>query len=181
MVRHLLSRGALPNASFRCPRDVEKYVAHIDVEKYAARIGRTKVAALLAQVRVDGGWPGFVREPRLQFLLLRCLCARGRATPPPPGSVHDLFYTAKDATSRFKALDVQIRAVASLSDAQALAATAAYAPTPPGLFARLFPSENDALLPRELFWHVFSFWRSKRDFVSADDDAYSDDEGTYDY
>ena len=126
-------------------------------------------------------WPGFVREPRLQFLLLRCLCARGRATPPPPGSVHDLFYTAKDATSRFKALDVQIRAVASLSDAQALAATAAYAPTPPGLFARLFPSENDALLPRELFWHVFSFWRSKRDFVSADDDAYSDDEGTYDY
>ena len=24
-------------------------------------------------------------------------------------------------------------------------------------------------------------WRSKRDFVSADDDAYSDDEGTYDY
>ena len=59
--------------------------------------------------------------------------------------------------------------------------TAAYAPTPPGLFARLFPSENDALLPRELFWHVFSFWRSKRDFVSADDDAYSDDEGTYDY
>ena len=72
-------------------------------------------------------------------------------------------------------------AVASLSDAQALAATAAYAPTPPGLFARLFPSENDALLPRELFWHVFSFWRSERDFVSADDDAYSDDEGMYDY
>ena len=92
-----------------------------------------------------------------------------------------MSYTAKDATARFKALNVQISAVASLSDAQALAATAAYAPTPPGLFARLFPSENDALLPRELFWHVFSFWRSERDFVSADDDAYSDDEGIYDY
>ena len=174
MVRHLLSRGA-------CIDPCRPDWMGKDVEKYAASRGRTKVAALLAQVRVDGGWPGFVREPRLQFLLLRCLCARGRATPPPPGSVHDLFYTAKDAAARFKALDVQIRAVASLSDAQALAAMAAYVPTPPGLFARLFPSENDALLPRELFWHVFSFWRSERDFVSADDDAYSDDEGMYDY
>ena len=106
---------------------------------------------------------------------------RGRATPPPPGSVHDLFYTAKDVAARFKALDVQIRAVASLSDAQALAATAATSPTPPGLYQRLFPSENDESLPKELFWHILSFWRSTRDFVSADDDAYSDDEGPHDY
>ena len=172
MVRHLLSRGAIPDAGFSYGRDAEQYASHR---------GRPKVASCLAEVRLAGGWQSFVRKPRLQFLLLRCLCSRGRAALPAPGSTHDLFYTAKDAASRFKALDVQIRAVASLSDAQALAAMAAYAPTPPGLFARLFPSENDALLPRELFWHVFSFWRSKRDFVSADDDAYSDDEGTYDY
>ena len=65
--------------------------------------------------------------------------------------------------------------------AQALAATAATSPTPPGLYQRLFPSEDDELLPKELFWHIFSFWRSTRDFVSADDDAYSDDEGPHDY
>ena len=80
-----------------------------------------------------------------------------------------------------EALNLQIMAAASLSDAQALAATAATSPTPPGLFARLFPSEDDELLPKELFWHIFSFWRSTRDFVSADDDAYSDDEGPHDY
>ena len=80
-----------------------------------------------------------------------------------------------------QALNVQIMAAASLSDAQALAATAATSPTPPGLYQRLFPSENDELLPKELFWHIISFWRSTRDFVSADDDAYSDDEGPHDY
>ena len=172
MVRHLLSRGAIPDAGFSYGRDAEQYASHR---------GRPKVASCLAEVRLAGGWPSFVREPRLQFLLLRCLCTRGRAAPPAPGSLRDIFYTAKDATARLEALNVQIMAAASLSDAQALAATAATSPTPPGLYQRLFPSENDESLPKELFWHILSFWRSTRDFVSADDDAYSDDEGPHDY
>ena len=39
--------------------------------------------ALLADVRAAGSWKRYVAAPRKELILLRCLCAAGRASPPP--------------------------------------------------------------------------------------------------
>ena len=39
--------------------------------------------ALLAEVRAAGSWKRYVAAPRKQLIVLRCLCAAGRASPPP--------------------------------------------------------------------------------------------------
>ena len=52
---------------------------------------RLETARLLQRVRLAGGWRRYVDEPRWKLALLRELCSRGRATPPP------LRYNAFDA------------------------------------------------------------------------------------
>ena len=39
--------------------------------------------ALLADVRAAGSWKRYVAAPRKHLIVLRCLCAAGRASPPP--------------------------------------------------------------------------------------------------
>ena len=39
--------------------------------------------ALLADVRAAGSWKRYVAAPRKRLIVLRCLCAAGRASPPP--------------------------------------------------------------------------------------------------
>ena len=49
------------------------------------------VAKLLSDVASAGSWKRFVLEPRIQLLLLRKLCQRGRARPPRCGILSRLF------------------------------------------------------------------------------------------
>ena len=49
------------------------------------------VAELLSDVASAGSWKRFVLEPRIQLLLLRKLCERGRARPPRCGILSRLF------------------------------------------------------------------------------------------
>jgi hypothetical protein len=40
------------------------------------------VVELLSAVRAAGGWVAYARAPRVQLLMLRILCERGRAVAP---------------------------------------------------------------------------------------------------
>ena len=81
-VRLLVRRGADVAARDRWGRDA---VAH------ARRWGRRDAAAFLGACKAAGGtWDRYVRAPRSALLLLRHLCERGRATPP-PGLLDGLF------------------------------------------------------------------------------------------
>ena len=44
--------------------------------------GRAAAADVLAAVRAAGGWAAYARAPRVQLLMLRILCERGRAVAP---------------------------------------------------------------------------------------------------
>ena len=70
IVRLLLSYGANPQRDFR-------YVGYL-----RERPQRPLTRALLRDVRLCGGWKGYVREPRVRLLVLRELCLRDRAAPP---------------------------------------------------------------------------------------------------
>ena len=48
---------------------------------------------LLADVRLSGGWKAYARAPRVDLLMLRVLCQRGRATAP-RGPLRRLFSTS---------------------------------------------------------------------------------------
>ena len=48
------------------------------------------VVALFDEIYAAGSWKRYANEPRVQLLMLRCLCAKGRAAPP-PGMVANLL------------------------------------------------------------------------------------------
>lgn len=101
---------------------------------------RPPAVALLADVKAAGTWARYMRSPRVGLLLLRVLCEKGRARAPADDLLEPLF-APRPARS-----DGRRRTRASKRADR---------------IARL-------ALPREVFWHIASFWRSARD---DDDDA----------
>ena len=99
MVRLLVRRGG----DIRC-RTWDRHVLHLkDAEAFArGRLSETgflsstrkkfaDVANYLAAVKFAGGYAAYVREARVQLLVLRQLVARGRATPPARGVLARFF------------------------------------------------------------------------------------------
>ncbi|KAH8047912.1 hypothetical protein JL721_12072 [Aureococcus anophagefferens] len=127
MLKLLLSRGA--------SIDVRNNYGE-DPQAYELRLGHTATADLLAAVRAAGGWPFYARAPRVQLLMLRILCERGRAVAPPgwgravaqPGLLARLFPYETERRASLRS-------------------------------ARNAP----AALPKEVVWHIAQFWRSARD------------------
>ena len=77
-IRFLLSRGAALHATNSDGQTAEQKAAPsrffpVPSDAYI----------LLRDVRLAGGWKRYVNEPRKDLLVLRELCSRGRATPPP--------------------------------------------------------------------------------------------------
>ena len=52
-------------------------------EATAKFLKAASVVALFDEIYAAGSWKRYANEPRVQFLMLRCLCAKGRAAPPP--------------------------------------------------------------------------------------------------
>ena len=46
---------------------------------------------LIRDVKRAGSWKRYAKEPRIELVRLRSLCARGRATPPPDPVLVRLF------------------------------------------------------------------------------------------
>ena len=134
----LLSRGAALDYSSPIPLD------GIDEEWDAERLARLHAhhgcAALLAAVRCAGGWKKLVRAPRIRLLVLHSLCQEGRAVAPAGTVLERLF-----------------------------------SPPPPPETARRMRSRSAAraarnartALPKEIFWHVLTFWRTSVRIDSA--------------
>jgi hypothetical protein len=140
-VRLLLAYGGTPPREVRehegVPQTLEEWSAH--------QPSRRLTHALLRDVRLGGGWKGYVREPRVRLLVLRELCLRGRAAPP--------------------------RATAA-AGAALLARLFVAAPAPTRRqtrTARRARGDDDRRLlgelPTPIFWHVMKFWRSERDYL----------------
>ena len=131
---------------------------------------------LLADVRAAGGWKAYVNAPRRSLLVLRALCERGCATPPPllaplfPGPAAGLAHSLSgqdpvaaqsqrpSSDSSDDDDDEEVRRLeAALAAAKAKKKRRSRASTPPR------PE-----LPKELFRIVVSFWRSELDGVVSD-------------
>ena len=55
-----------------------------EAQKARARfLKAASVVALFDEIYAAGSWKRYANEPRVQLLMLRCLCAKGRAAPPP--------------------------------------------------------------------------------------------------
>ena len=136
-VRLLLSYGATPPREVRehegVPQTLEEWSAH--------QPSRRLTHALLRDVRLCGGWKGYVREPRVRLLLLRELCLRGRAAPPRATLLARLFVAAPAPTRR--QTRTSRRARGGDDDDRRLLGE----------------------LPAPIFWHVMKFWRSERDYL----------------
>ena len=97
-VRLLLAHGAdlrAVNIYNRTARDFAVNL-HTSMESHlnAAQMGEAEeavakflkaasVVALFDEIYAAGSWKRYANEPRVQLLMLRCLCAKGRAAPPP--------------------------------------------------------------------------------------------------
>jgi len=64
--------------------------SHLNAAReYEAQEARAKflkaasVVALFDEIYAAGSWKRYANEPRVQLLMLRCLCAKGRAAPSP--------------------------------------------------------------------------------------------------
>ena len=55
----------------------------MSVEARAKILKAASVVALFDEIYAAGSWKRYANEPRVQLLMLRCLCAKGRAAPPP--------------------------------------------------------------------------------------------------
>ena len=134
VVRVLLQRGAALD-----PRDDNG----LNAEDHARdeELGRNPVwtheeaAALLADVRLSGGtWKRYLLFPRKRVLALRVLCEQGRAS------------TDDDLLRRL------FPGPAAKVDSQRRTRA-----------AKRGASLSHTLLPKEIFWRVFEYWRSPRD------------------
>ena len=178
VLRLLLSRGADPDAEDNGGRTAMMLVTRHGLshpgrrdepsEDYLNEARKKReAAALLGRVQICGGWKKYAIRPRRSLLVLRLLCERDRAKAPETND-HDALQTA-------------VLSASSLEEAQSVAR--AFAPTPPGILARLFPSsppENTTIkktrassararadapgteLPKEVFWLILSFWRHEQ-------------------
>ena len=134
----LLSRGAAFDSS--SPIRLEGIEEEWDAERLARLHAHHCCAALLAAVRCAGGWKKLVRAPRIQLLVLHSLCQEGRAVAPAGTVLERLF-----------------------------------SPPPPPETARRMRSRSTAraarnartALPKEIFWHVLTFWRTSVRIDSA--------------
>ena len=52
----------------------------------------------LEAIKAAGGWPKYVKAPRIALVRLRLLCARGRAIPPPDPVLERLFAAPPSST-----------------------------------------------------------------------------------
>jgi ankyrin repeat protein len=128
-VRFLVSRGANLLPLLTSPRWINK------------RSQLPRISDFINTVRAAGSWRNYIRAPRVELVVLRALCARGRAAPPAVTLRH---YQEAIIFERLFGAPVS----SSLSAKR----------TKPPV----------AALPKEVFWHVLSFWRTTRD-----------DEGTF--
>ena len=175
MIRLLLSRGA--NITLRGRDDDDDY----DAETLARRNDKDEAAALLADVRIAGGtWDDYLLFPRKRVLALRVLCEQGRASTDDP-LLRRLFPYAPPACdgARVKsALESALAAqphVRALIDVDALAAAQELAlvqggvlPPPPKKRTREdYRAVKGGHLPRAIFWHILSYWRTSRDDAPA--------------
>ena len=127
----LLSRGAA--LDYCSPIPLDDIDEEWDAERLAQLHAHHGCAALLAAVRCAGGWKKLVRAPRIRLLVLHSLCQEGRAVAPAGTVLERLF-----------------------------------SPPPPPETARRMRSRSTAraarnartALPKEVFWHVLTFWRS---------------------
>jgi hypothetical protein len=90
IIRFLLSRGAVLDAANSGGLTAEQMIVY--------RQPRDDAYFLLRAVRLAGGWKRYVNAPRKDMLVLRELCARGRAAP--PSALAALFCTTGFAPSR---------------------------------------------------------------------------------
>lgn len=99
-VRALLRRGASLSAQQFNGATAEEFVGGgtLGVYSMSENNYRTDVYALLRDVRLAGGWKRYVNAPRKDMLVLRELCARGRAAP--PSALAALFCTTGSGPSR---------------------------------------------------------------------------------
>ena len=79
---------ALSTPFAELPKDIQEVYGRDIWEGRGAEI-RAKiikaasVVALFDEIYAAGSWKRYANEPRVQLLMLRCLCAKGRAAPPP--------------------------------------------------------------------------------------------------
>ena len=112
-----------------------------DENAYGIASGNGKVdcANFLFAVLEAGDWPAYVaylRQPRIDLLMLRLLCQDGRAAAPAGTVLERLFAPPPpEPARRFSRSAARRRSVARTT------------------------------LPKEVFWHVASFWRCDRDLV----------------
>ena len=115
-----------------------------DAEAWAIKLERHEAISLLSTVRLHGGWKSYVRSERVSLLVLRDLCARGRATPfgkrlRPGGGERALWRLFAPPRPGGARTDGRRRTRAAKRRAA------------------------HASLPKEVFWHVLAFWRCSRD------------------
>ena len=122
MIRFLLSRGA----SITAERSYG-----LTAEDTAEEFGLSEAVDIFSEFRLAGNWKRYVNAPRVSLLVLRELCARGRASPPPTALA--ALFCAGSTSARPR--------------------------------TRRNPR---AELPKALFWHILSYWRSDRDIDNAD-------------
>ena len=103
-------------------------------DEYARRDAYRETANLLEAVRSAGGWRRYTRPPRVELVRLRLLCDRGRATPP-------------------SAASAKLRTIRETIILERLFGT-----PPPSM-----RGASSRRVPNEVFWLIFSFWRSSRD------------------
>jgi len=138
VVRYLVSHGA----------DVSVFVHGSDAVAIARVHGHDHIADWLAKIQAAGGsWRRYVREPRIALLMLRELCARGRAYPP---------------AVKLRTISAETLIFERLFGAPASSAVKRSSPAP------------DAL-PKEVFWHVLSFWHTPRDDESKSEEVVVDE------
>lgn len=125
MIRFLLSRGASITAARRYG---------LAAEETAEELGLSEAVDIFSEFRLAGNWKRYINAPRVSLLVLRELCARDRASPPPTALA--ALFCAGSTSARPR--------------------------------TRRNPR---AELPKALFWHILSYWRSDRDIDNAAPDA----------
>ena len=95
VVRLLLRSGADPFMVDRSGRDAEAYAA---LHSYHPQTDQMK--ELIRDVKRAGSWKRYAKEPRIELVRLRSLCARGRATPPADPVLVRLFGAPASPTTK---------------------------------------------------------------------------------
>ena len=98
LARLLIRRGADVFLTDEAGRDAEHHARH-DIDK---REDGSALADFLADVKRAGSYQKYLKEPRVELVRLRTLCARGRARPPADPVLERLFGGAPETPSTTK-------------------------------------------------------------------------------